>query len=46
MDANRLGALALVLGSVGVLLLAALAIVRVVLVQRAERALVNALDRR
>ncbi|AIO48866.1 MULTISPECIES: type II secretion system F family protein [Burkholderia] len=46
MDANRLGALALVLGSVGVLLLAALAIVRIVLVQRAERALVNALDRR
>ncbi|WP_342704186.1 type II secretion system F family protein [Burkholderia arboris] len=46
MDANRLGALALVLGSVGVLLLAALAIVRVVLVQRAERALVNALERR
>lgn len=46
MDANRLGAIALVLGSIGVLLLAALAIVRVVLVQRAERALVNALDRR
>ena len=46
MDANRLGALALVLGSVGVLLLAALAIVRIVLVQRAERALVNALERR
>ncbi|CAB3746986.1 membrane protein [Burkholderia sp. MSh2] len=46
MDANRLGALALVLGSVGVLLLAALAIVRALLVQRAERALVNALDRR
>lgn len=46
MDANRLGALALVLGSIGVLLLAVLAIVRVVLVQRAERALVNALDRR
>ncbi|OXI34573.1 hypothetical protein CFB89_07395 [Burkholderia sp. AU16741] len=46
MDANRLGALALVLGSVGVLLLAALAIVRIVLVQRAERALVDALDRR
>ncbi|HDV6326151.1 MULTISPECIES: type II secretion system F family protein [Burkholderia cepacia complex] len=46
MDANRLGALALVLGSVGVLLLAALAIVRIVLVQRAERALLHALDRR
>ncbi|AZQ50974.1 type II secretion system F family protein [Burkholderia cenocepacia] len=46
MDANRLGALALVLGSVGVLMLAALAIVRIVLVQRAERALVNALERR
>ncbi|RQV01684.1 type II secretion system F family protein [Burkholderia cenocepacia] len=46
MDANRLGALALVLGSVGVLLLAALAIVRIALVQRAERALLHALDRR
>jgi tight adherence protein C len=46
MDANRLGALALVLGSIGMLLLAGLAIVRVMLAQRSERALLRALDRR
>lgn len=46
MDANRLGAMALVLGAAGVLLLAGLAIVRSLLVQRSERALMKALDQR
>ncbi|WP_175749342.1 type II secretion system F family protein [Burkholderia pyrrocinia] len=46
MEANRVGALALVLGAIGMLLLAALAIVRVTLQQRAERTLLKALDRR
>ncbi|MEK6365071.1 type II secretion system F family protein [Burkholderia gladioli] len=46
MDANHLGAMALLLGAIGVLLLAGLAIVRALLVQRSERALVKALDQR
>ncbi|KAF1026532.1 MAG: hypothetical protein GAK40_01239 [Burkholderia plantarii] len=46
MDANRLGAMALALGALGVLLLAGLAVVRALLVQRSERALLKALDQR
>ncbi|MGN4078265.1 type II secretion system F family protein, partial [Burkholderia gladioli] len=46
MDANRLGAVALVLGALGVLLLAGMAILRSLLVQRSERTLLKALDQR
>lgn len=46
MDASRLGAIALGLGALGVLMLAVLAVLRAMLVQRSERALVEALDQR
>ncbi|MCM2493470.1 type II secretion system F family protein [Burkholderia glumae] len=46
MEAHQLGALALALGAIGVLLLAGLAIVRAMLLQRSERALASALDQR
>lgn len=46
MDANRLGALALLLGALGVLLLAAVAIVRMLFAQRSDRVLAKALDQR
>ncbi|WP_414444976.1 type II secretion system F family protein [Burkholderia sp. 22PA0106] len=46
MDANRLGALALLLGAFGVLLLAGVAIVRMLLAQRSDRVLAKALDQR
>ncbi|AOJ70827.1 MULTISPECIES: type II secretion system F family protein [Burkholderia] len=46
MDPSRLGAIALVLGALGVLLLAVLAIMRIVLAQRSDRALADALGQR
>ncbi len=46
MDPSRLGAIALGLGAFGVLLLAVLAVLRAVLVQRSEKALAEALDQR
>ncbi len=46
MDANRLGGLALLLGALGMLLLAGLLVVRLLRVQRNERALLTALDQR
>lgn len=46
MDANRLEAIALVLGAIGVLLLAGVAVLRAVLVQRSEKTLLKALGQR
>ncbi|KVE44245.1 type II secretion system F family protein [Burkholderia sp. BDU5] len=46
MDSSRLGAIALALGALGVLMLAVLAIMRIVLTQRTGRALADALDQR
>ncbi|VBG49838.1 outer-membrane protein [Burkholderia pseudomallei] len=46
MDPSRLGAIALVLGAIGVLMLAALAIMQAVLARRTGRTLADALDQR
>ncbi|MWA32271.1 type II secretion system F family protein [Burkholderia pseudomallei] len=46
MDPSRLGAIALVLGAIGVLMLAALAIMQAVLSRRTGRTLADALDQR
>ncbi|MDN7673037.1 type II secretion system F family protein [Burkholderia oklahomensis] len=46
MDPSRLGAIALALGALGVLMLAVLAIMRIVLAQRTGRTLADALDQR
>jgi tight adherence protein C len=46
MDASHLGSIALGLGALGVLMLAVLAVLRAVLVQRSEKALAEALDQR
>ncbi|QTB48840.1 type II secretion system F family protein [Burkholderia pseudomallei] len=46
MDPSRLGAIALVLGAIGVLMLAALAIMQAVLARRTRRTLADALDQR
>lgn len=46
MDANRLEAIALVLGAICVLLLAGVAVLRAVLVQRSEKTLLKALGQR
>ncbi|WP_323118051.1 type II secretion system F family protein [Burkholderia alba] len=46
MDASQLGAIAVGLGALGVLMLAVLVVLRAVLVDRSEKALVEALDQR
>lgn len=46
MDPSRLGAIALVLGAIGVLMLAALAIMQAVLARRTGRTLADALDQK